>query len=209
MENKNNKLVIFLLIVIICLLAGGGFLGYTLLSDKANSNVNLGGSENNNNQLAGENNNADKKDITLEFVKFASSKNWEIRSDAYDWDSLRDENCTLALSAVTGKEFSLELYKYSNESGAKKQYEKQNEYQLDINSVKQEIVSNGKNNYNHYEAILIPQFEGPLPIDGVEIYLYELRIDNYYISFYEQSTNPNKTALIKLVEELKTVLGVK
>lgn len=63
MEKNNNKLVIFLLIIIICLLSGGGFLGYKLLFNQPNSNVD--GSNNNNQHLSGEENISYKNPIIL------------------------------------------------------------------------------------------------------------------------------------------------
>ena len=35
-----------------------------------------------------------------------------------------------------------------------------------------------------------------------QIYLYKLRLDNFYISLYEVSTNSDKTDIIKIVEDL-------
>lgn len=194
MLKKRNIIIIILILLVL------GLTGYIVYDKVLNKEENINNNKNNNSTI----------NITLEFLKYISSKNWEIRNDIYDWGALRDENCTQAIAVDTaGSEFFLELYKYSAEDNAKKQYKSQNEYQLENNSVKKELSSVNNENYDEYEAILIPKFEGALPIDGVEIYLYQLRINNYYINFYESSTNADKTALINIVEELKTALGVK
>lgn len=63
MENKkaNSKLVGALIVVIVLLLVCGGFLVYSLLSNK--SDYNLGGTENNNQQLSGDSDDSSTNDV--------------------------------------------------------------------------------------------------------------------------------------------------
>lgn len=66
MDNKNNKLVSLIVIIIICLILSGLFVLYKVLSDVPISNV--GGTENNNQQLSGDNNN-ELKNYSLTDIK--------------------------------------------------------------------------------------------------------------------------------------------
>lgn len=195
-----------IVIVILCILVVGlvGYIAY----DKINSRETT---QKENNEIEENNTNQDETtqiDITEEFKKFATSKNLKTSSDVYDWDALHKINCIDAISA-TGNGYSLELFMFRDNNSAKQEYTSQKNYQLETNNVKQEIASGSKDNFDYYEATLVPNLDNaPAATGDEQIYLYKLRIDNFYISFYETSTNSDKTNMINVVEELKTVLGV-
>lgn len=203
MENKKNTLVIVLIVIIAILCVTVGWLVAGKFNDSTNGDKNA-------NQTMEENNaNSNTTDVKTAIDKFIERKNLSTNSVAYDMDALSKMNCTDALSAL-GNGYSLEIYTFKDSDSAKRMYAEQYNYQLQVNNVKQVVGSGNKENYNYYEAILIPNLEmSPAATGDEHSYLYHLRIDNYYISFYEVSTNTDKNSMMRITNELKHVLGVK
>lgn len=210
MENKKNTLTIVLIIVIAILCVVIGWLLGSKLANDGDDVIDTQTTEENNNQESN-NNQEEVKEIAIQeaFNNFVTGKNLKTSSDVYDWNALHSKNCTDAVSA-SGEGYSLELYVFEDEESAKKEYNTQNNYQLESNNVKQVIGSENTNDYNYYEATLVPNLEmSPAATGDENIYLYQLRVDNFYVILYETSTNSDKTNMINIANELKVALGVK
>lgn len=212
MEKKKNIIVI-VLVTIIAILCGiiGFLLGSELYDENRESvgNTNTeenSKEENSDNQMIEENNEVNIKES---FNNFVINKNLKTNTDIYDEVALNNMNCIEAISA-SGEEYSLEFYTFKDSDSAKKEYNKQNNYQLEVKNVKQVISSGNIDNYDYYEAILVPNLEkSPAATGNEQDYVYQLRIDNYYISLFETSTNSDKTSMINIANELKSTLGIK
>ena len=203
MENKKNIIVIILVVIITIL---SGVIGW-LLGSK-NNDVEKDNDNSLNTEQVQENKENSEVNIEDEFKKFVASKNLQTSSDVYDWNSLHNENCTSAISA-TGDGYSLELFVFKDNDSSIKEYNEQNNYQLEVNNVEKLIGTSNTDKYDYYEAILVPNLEKAPAATGNEYdYIYQLRIDNFYISLFETSTISDKTKMINIAKELKTALGI-
>lgn len=203
MENKKNIIVIILVVIIAIL---SGVIGWIIGSKNNDVEKDLV----NDSKIEEVQENKENTEVNIEeaFKNFVVSKNLQTSSDGYDWDALHSENCTNAISA-TGDGYSLELFVFEYNDSSIKKYNEQNNYQLEVHNVEKLIGTSNTDKYDYYEAILVPNLEKAPAATGNEYnYIYQLRIDNFYISLFETSTISDKTKMINIVKELKNALEV-
>ena len=210
MENKKNTLTIVLLIIIAILCISIGWLLGGRFADKENEIISdTEQKEESKDDSTNLDENKENVNIEIAFNNFVTSKNLNENQKGYDENSLNSINCLTARMA-SGNGYSLEIYKFDNEVSAKKYYNDQKNNKLSVSNVKQLINSGSKDNYDFYEAILTPNLEeSPVAIGNEIEYIYQVRINNFYIILFETSTNPDKTNMINLTKELKTTLNLK
>lgn len=203
---KKNILIIILSIIII------GILSYIIydkfyLSDSKSNVENKSIKQ----DLNKNNNNITKDEDTVEeiFNKFVKKYKLTIKNNVYDNNALEKIKCKSANFAV-GNSYSLEMLIFDDNESAKEEYQSQNKYKLSTNKEKELLVSNSKDNYDIYEAILVPDLENAPPANGDEVdYVLYIRIDNYLLIFHQSSTDSNKNSYISLGSKLKEMLGIK
>jgi len=209
MENKNNTLTIVLIVIIaiLCLvvgiLIGDKFLGS---KEEIKNYIPIEEKDDADNSTKDENVEEEQNiDVETAFNNFVANNSLSVNENAYDKAGLNSINC-ISAKLASGNGYSLEIYKFNNADSAKKYYSDQNSYKLDVSNVKQ-LIGSGS---DYYEAILTPNLEKSPNATGNEIdYIYQLRIDNFYIVLFETSTNSDKTNMINLTKQLKTTLNLK
>ena len=208
MENKKNSLTIVLIVIIaiLCLVVGI-LIGDKFLGSKEDIKNDIPTEEKNDADNPTKDGNVEEEqniDVETAFNNFVINNNLSVNENVYDKDGLNNINCTSAKLA-SGNGYSLEIYKFNSEDSAKKYYSDQNNYKLDVSNVKQ-LISSGN---DYYEAILTPNLEESPNAIGNEVdYIYQLRIDNFYIVLFETSTNSDKTNIINIAKQLKTDLNI-
>lgn len=203
---EKNILIIILSIIII------GILSYIIydkfyLSDSKSNVENKSIKQ----DLNKNNNNITKDEDTVEeiFNKFVKKYKLTIKNNVYDNNALEKIKCKSANFAV-GNSYSLEMLIFDDNESAKEEYQSQNKYKLSTNKEKELLVSNSKDNYDIYEAILVPDLENAPAANGDEVdYVLYIRIDNYLLIFHQSSTDSNKNSYISLGSKLKEMLGIK
>ena len=202
MENKKNTLIIILVVIIAALCLVVGWLLGSKFADKGNGILDNSTPDTEEKQPSeGEQN----INIETAFTNFLITKNLTATENGYDKEVLNSVNC-ISAKLASGNGYTLEIYKFDNAESAKKYYFDQNTYKLKVSNVKQ-LISSGN---DYYEAILTPNLEeSPNAIGNEFDYIYQLRVDNFYIVLFETSTNSDKTNMINLSKELKTTLNVK
>lgn len=142
----------------------------------------------------------------------------------YDMENLKSINCTTATMArpdASVDVYLAEIYTFNDEDSAKKEFEKQSDYQKTAGDGLVEVfdrkilTDKSKDNYDIVEIKSVVE-DGENAGTKSYDYYYGIRIDNYYITlFIAENYGDDKTAnyvmedMIKLKNELNTLLGIK
>ncbi len=136
----------------------------------------------------------------------------------YDINALKAINCTTATMAIvdgSAETYSIEIFTFSDEESAKKEFKKQSDYQKTTGDGLIEVfdrkilTDKSKDNYDIVEIkSVVEDFENA-DYKSYDYY-YGLRIDKYYITLHTANTvGDTSDEMIKLKDELNTLLNIK
>lgn len=206
---KKNIIIVVLCIIIVCLLTY--IVYYKINSSDSDSSINSNGIQQNSNTVNNNSDTSKHENVSVEevFNSFVKKQNLKTSNNVFDSDSLKQMKCENAVSA-NGNGYSLEMLTFKDSDSAKAEYQNQKNYQTSTNKQKELLSSVNNNNYDIYEATMVPDLVNAPAANGDEIYyIFYLRKDNYLIKLYQSSTNADKTAYINLGKELKEMLNIK
>lgn len=212
---KKNIIIIVLCIIIV------GLLAY-IVYDKTNSNdldsnANSNSIQQNSDTITmdsdsdSDSDTSKQENLSVEevFNSFVKKHNLTTNNEGYDFNALKSINCENAVNAYDNG-YSLELLTFNDVDSAKVEYQKQVDYQNTTSNQKELLSSISNDNYDIFEAILVPDLENAPAAKGDEVeYILQLRKDNYFIVLFQISTDDDKTAYISLAKELKEMLNIK
>ncbi len=208
--NKNRRIVI--LIISFIVLIGLSALFFKIRDKKKNSKVNKRITS----SITTTTKNEKKVDVNIEDVynKFVLD-NKLIENDSnevYDMESLKNDGCVLAKFASSSEgEYAIGFISFDNVENSSKFFKKKVNYlKTDDDSVKiyskNIIQDRKKDNYEVFE--IIKQTDG-INAGKVYQYVYELRMDNYYINIVSTNDRDITLDMTKLKDELEVNLKIK
>ena len=208
--NKNKRIVI--LIISFIVLIGLSALFFKIRDKKKNNKVNKRITS----SITTTTKNEKKVDVNIEDVynKFVLD-NKLIENDSnevYDMESLKNDGCVLAKFASSSEgEYAIGFISYDNVENSSKFFKKKVNYlKTDDDSVKiyskNIIQDRKKDNYEVFE--IIKQTDG-INAGKVYQYVYELRMDNYYINIVSTNDRDITLDMTKLKDELEVNLKIK
>lgn len=208
--NKNRRIVI--LIISFIVLIGLSALFFKIRDKKKNNKVNKRITS----SITTTTKNEKKVDVNIEDVynKFVLD-NKLIENDSnevYDMESLKNDGCVLAKFASSSEgEYAIGFISFDNVENSSKFFKKEVNYlKTDDDSVKiyskNIIQDRKKDNYEVFE--IIKQTDG-INAGKVYQYVYELRMDNYYINIVSTNDRDITLDMTKLKDELEVNLKIK
>ena len=208
--NKNRRIVI--LIISFIVLIGLSALFFKIRDKKKNSKVNKRITS----SITTTTKNEKKVDVNIEDVynKFVLD-NKLIENDSnevYDMESLKNDGCVLAKFASSSEgDYAIGFISFDNVENSSKFFKKKVNYlKTDDDSVKiyskNIIQDRKKDNYEVFE--IIKQTDG-INAGKVYQYVYELRMDNYYINIVSTNDRDITLDMTKLKDELEVNLKIK
>lgn len=208
--NKNKRIVI--LIISFIVLIGLSALFFKIRDKKKNNKVNKRITS----SITTTTKNEKKVDVNIEDVynKFVLD-NKLIENDSnevYDMESLKNDGCVLAKFASSSEgEYAIGFISFDNVENSSKFFKKKVNYlKTDDDSVKiyskNIIQDRKKDNYEVFE--IIKQTDG-INAGKVYQYVYELRMDNYYINIVSTNDRDITLDMTKLKDELEVNLKIK
>lgn len=208
--NKNKRIVI--LIISFIVLIGLSALFFKIRDKKKNNKVNKRITS----SITTTTKNEKKVDVNIEDVynKFVLD-NKLIENDSnevYDMESLKNDGCVLAKFASSSEgEYAIGFISFDNVENSSKFFKKEVNYlKTDDDSVKiyskNIIQDRKKDNYEVFE--IIKQTDG-INAGKVYQYVYELRMDNYYINIVSTNDRDITLDMTKLKDELEVNLKIK
>ncbi len=208
--NKNRRIVI--LIISFIVLIGLSALFFKIRDKKKNNKVNKRITS----SITTTTKNEKKVDVNIEDVynKFVLD-NKLIENDSnevYDMESLKNDGCVLAKFASSSEgEYAIGFISFDNVENSSKFFKKKVNYlKTDDDSVKiyskNIIQDRKKDNYEVFE--IIKQTDG-INAGKVYQYVYELRMDNYYINIVSTNDRDITLDMTKLKDELEVNLKIK
>lgn len=208
--NKNKRIVI--LIISFIVLIGLSALFFKIRDKKKNNKVNKRITS----SITTTTKNEKKVDVNIEDVynKFVLD-NKLIENDSnevYNMESLKNDGCVLAKFASSSEgEYAIGFISFDNVENSSKFFKKKVNYlKTDDDSVKiyskNIIQDRKKDNYEVFE--IIKQTDG-INAGKVYQYVYELRMDNYYINIVSTNDRDITLDMTKLKDELEVNLKIK
>lgn len=208
--NKNKRIII--LIISFIVLIGLSALFFKIRDKKKNNKVNKRITS----SITTTTKNEKKVDVNIEDVynKFVLD-NKLIENDSnevYDMESLKNDGCVLAKFASSSEgEYAIGFISFDNVENSSKFFKKEVNYlKTDDDSVKiyskNIIQDRKKDNYEVFE--IIKQIDG-INTGKVYQYVYELRMDNYYINIVSTNDRDITLDMTKLKDELEVNLKIK
>ncbi len=208
--NKNKRIVI--LIISFIVLIGLSALFFKIRDKKKNNKINKRITS----SITTTTKNEKKVDVNIEDVynKFVLD-NKLIENDSnevYDMESLKNDGCVLAKFASSSEgEYAIGFISFDNVENSSKFFKKKVNYlKTDDDSVKiyskNIIQDRKKDNYEVFE--IIKQTDG-INAGKVYQYVYELRMDNYYINIVSTNDRDITLDMTKLKDELEVNLKIK
>lgn len=208
--NKNKRIVI--LIISFIVLIGLSALFFKIRDKKKNNKVNKRITS----SITTTTKNEKKVDVNIEDVynKFVLD-NKLIENDSnevYNMESLKNDGCVLAKFASSSEgEYAIGFISFDNVENSSKFFKKEVNYlKTDDDSVKiyskNIIQDRKKDNYEVFE--IIKQTDG-INAGKVYQYVYELRMDNYYINIVSTNDRDITLDMTKLKDELEVNLKIK
>lgn len=208
--NKNKRIVI--LIISFIVLIGLSALFFKIRDKKKNNKVNKRITS----SITTTTKNEKKVDVNIEDVynKFVLD-NKLIENDSnevYDMESLKNDGCVLAKFASSSEgEYAIGFISFDNVENSSKFFKKEVNYlKTDDDSVKiyskNIIQDRKKDNYEVFE--IIKQTDG-INAGKVYQYVYELRMDNYYINIVSTNDRDITLDMTKLKDKLEVNLKIK
>lgn len=208
--NKNKRIVI--LIISFIVLIGLSALFFKIRDKKKKNKVNKRITS----SITTTTKNEKKVDVNIEDVynKFVLD-NKLIENDSnevYDMESLKNDGCVLAKFASSSEgEYAIGFISFDNVENSSKFFKKKVNYlKTDDDSVKiyskNIIQDRKKDNYEVFE--IIKQTDG-INAGKVYQYVYELRMDNYYINIVSTNDRDITLDMTKLKDELEVNLKIK
>lgn len=208
--NKNKRIVI--LIISFIVLIGLSALFFKIRDKKKNNKVNKRITS----SITTTTKNEKKVDVNIEDVynKFVLD-NKLIENDSnevYDMESLKNDGCVLAKFASSSEgEYAIGFISFDDVENSSKFFKKEVNYlKTDDDSVKiyskNIIQDRKKDNYEVFE--IIKQTDG-INAGKVYQYVYELRMDNYYINIVSTNDRDITLDMTKLKDELEVNLKIK
>lgn len=208
--NKNKRIII--LIISFIVLIGLSALFFKIMHKKKNNKVNKRITS----SITTTTKNEKKVDVNIEDVynKFVLD-NKLIENDSnevYDMESLKNDGCVLAKFASSSEgEYAIGFISFDNVENSSKFFKKEVNYlKTDDDSVKiyskNIIQDRKKDNYEVFE--IIKQTDG-INTGKVYQYVYELRMDNYYINIVSTNDRDITLDMTKLKDELEVNLKIK
>lgn len=208
--NKNRRIVI--LIISFIVLIGLSALFFKIRDKKKNNKVNKRITS----SITTTTKNEKKVDVNIEDVynKFVLD-NKLIENDSnevYDMESLKNDGCVLAKFASSSEgEYAIGFISFDDVENSSKFFKKEVNYlKTDDDSVKiyskNIIQDRKKDNYEVFE--IIKQTDG-INAGKVYQYVYELRMDNYYINIVSTNDRDITLDMTKLKDELEVNLKIK
>ena len=158
----------------------------------------------------------EKVDVNIEDVynKFVLNNKLIVNdpNEVYDMDTLKNEGCTLAkFSSSSGGEYAIGFISFDNVDSASKFFKKEVSYsKSDNDSVKiysKNIIQDRKK--DNYEVFEIIKQTDSISSEKVYQYVYELRMDNYYINIISTNDRDITLDMTKIKDELEVLLKIK
>ncbi len=158
----------------------------------------------------------EKVDVNIEDVynKFVLNNKLIVNdpNEVYDMETLKNEGCTLAkFSSSSGGEYAIGFISFDNVDSASKFFKKEVSYSKNDNdSVKiysKNIIQDRKK--DNYEVFEIIKQTDSISSEKVYQYVYELRMDNYYINIISTNDRDITLDMTKIKDELEVLLKIK